>query len=383
MLLASSSSIVKFHSWPGGEAISLYKSSKNKESGLIKSISWSKDGTWLVFVPNKGSAEVITLKHNLKFLHSINIELPSCATFHNTTKKMIALGTRSGQVFLYDMKNKCVSKRLPSAGTCSAVKKIICNATDTHVIAACQAGQILLYNIVYCNLSSTYKVPNSHSVNGICSHSANYLAGCSEEGVVASWDINTNQLMSSFQAHIGPVEDLTFSPISKDLLASVGMDRYCSFFDVKANKTILKFVTERTPLSLDFAIDNSSIAIGSDNGYIFRYDIRNIKEPAHRFLAHEGAVKNLFFQKKCSEELLSFNKTLEEAAVIREIRETLNESVDSFFDCATSNSTIPQSTSVQPKIIEEDSFFKQIGLDSTISAREMSAKKIQRYERSM
>lgn len=331
MLIASSSSIVNFHSCPENELVSSYKCKKSKDSNLIKSLSWSKDGTWFVLVPHKGHAEVLTLKENLKLLHTINIELPTCAAFRNTTKKQIALGTSSGQVLIYDMKSLSICKRLPAVASCSSIVKIICNSKDTHVIAASESGDILLYNIAYCALSNIFQIPKSRKINCICSYSTNYIAAGSEEGIVASWDINTKKRMTCTQMHAGPVEDLAFSPTAKNLLVSVGSDRYCTFFDVKTNQVLSKLVTEKTPLSLDFCGDNY-LAIGCDNGYIYRYDLRSLKEPPYSFQAHNEPVRHLFFQKKSAEETsIVFKESKEESVALTKHESQRNTvSCDSF-----------------------------------------------------
>lgn len=51
------------------------------------------------------------------------------------------------------------------------------------------------------------------------------LAGAQEDGVVAFHDIPTNKIIHKVKEHTAAARALCFSPISKLLLISVGMDK--------------------------------------------------------------------------------------------------------------------------------------------------------------
>lgn len=111
MYIASSSTSVKFHSFPEGDLVYNYQPG-SKVDGPVRSISWSKDGSWLSVVPTSGLPEIISVRNQLKLIHTIvEVEEPSCTAFQNTTKKFIAFGTKSGQVLIYDVKQKKIKNK--------------------------------------------------------------------------------------------------------------------------------------------------------------------------------------------------------------------------------------------------------------------------------
>lgn len=303
MLIASSSKDVKFHTWPDGNLLHVYKPATSKYEGIIKTISWGKDGNWLVLVPTKGLAEVISVKDNLKHLHSVNnVVQPTCATFQNMSKKNMAIGTLTGQVLIYDIKSKKGKKKFPRAS--STITKLEYSAKDTHLMATCENGEILLYSSSLGTLSASYKIPNSRTVSCIKCHpkKRSLVSGGSDEGVVAVWDINTNKTKYQLQAHSAPVTDVAFSPIRSDLLISLGLDRKFYFHDIFSKQCCFEFTAEYSLTAVDFYPDGIGLGIASQDGQIFIYDTRNMKEPQKVIQAHQGAVKQLYFQKLLPEE---------------------------------------------------------------------------------
>lgn len=169
MLIASSSKDVKFHTFPEAELHYEYKPTTGANDGLVKTISWGKDGSWLVLVSSKGLVEIIGVREKQRHLHTItSISNPNCSSFQNNTKKNIAVGTITGQVMLYDVKLKKITKEYPRAS--SSINRIEFLAKDNHFITSCENGDILLYSNTICDISNVYRIPNSKTVSTIRCH---------------------------------------------------------------------------------------------------------------------------------------------------------------------------------------------------------------------
>ncbi|KAJ8981079.1 hypothetical protein NQ317_015302 [Molorchus minor] len=296
MFFASASTTVKFHEYPSGNVVHNYQPG-TKVEGPIRSISWSRDGQWLALVPYSGITEIVSVKNQLKLLNTIqDFEEPSCAAFQNTTRKHIALGTKNGQVVIYDIKTRNTKKRFPR--TSSFITHVGFTAKDTHCVASCRNGDILLYSNVTNNLSCTFKVPKSNSVTCLRTNpqKRNLIIAGSNEGIISLWDSNTNKVKFCIEAHKAPVTSVAFSPVNSDLIISTGSDRQFSVYDIIDNKCIASISVENNITAVDFSPDGKYFAMGSQNGFVYIYDSRNIQEPIHSFQAHKSAVKHLAFQ---------------------------------------------------------------------------------------
>lgn len=373
-IIASASNDLKFHQWPDGLIQQTYVPTKYDE-GHIKSISWGKDGSWIVLVPHSGPAEIISIRDNVKLLQTIEeVQYPTCATFQNNTKKNIAVGTLSGQVLVYDIKSRNIRKRFPRAY--SMINQLQYNATDSHLAAACTNGEIIVYNSMTSNLSSSYRIPRSSSVSSISFHRTkrNLLGAGSDEGVVAIWDINTNSPLLDMQAHHAPTTTLTFSPLRADMLVTGGLDRRFTFYDILAKKCILEVEVRSSITALDFSYCGTYLGLGSQAGGIVLYDTRNLSKPISAFPAHEGKrIRHLLFQKVLMPKDEQDNSSLDITAVAsahnnQQEEECNNQSVDTL-----SIAVIEDSVSVgdicenDKKASEEaqDSFLVALGWDNS------------------
>lgn len=70
--------------------------------------------------------------------------------------------------------------------------------------------------------------------------------------------------MGQFNKHSGSVKGLSFSPLNKLLMCTVGLDRQIVFYDIH-EKIIVKKIVAPFPLScVHFAPDGHTLAVGSN-----------------------------------------------------------------------------------------------------------------------
>ncbi|KAJ8931029.1 hypothetical protein NQ314_016111 [Rhamnusium bicolor] len=298
MSIATASTTVKFHEFPSGNVTHNYQPGTRVE-GPIRSISWSKDGDWLGLVPHSGFVEIVSVKDQLKLVKSIqDVNDATCASFPKSGKKHIALGTKSGLVLIYDVKAKNTKKTFPKGS--SMITHVDFTAKDTHCVAGCRNGDVLLYSNVTNTLSCTFRVPKSSSVTCLRTNlfKRNLIIGGSNEGVVAVWDSNVNKIKFCMEIHNAPVTSVAFSPVNTDLVVSTGADRQFCFYDIVDNKIIANVSVENSITAVDFSPDGTFFVMAAQNGRVYIYDSRNIQNAIHSFEAHKSAIKHLAFQNR-------------------------------------------------------------------------------------
>lgn len=311
MRIASSSTIISFHEWPGGDLINTYTPSGNLE-GPIRSISWSKDGAWIVMVPIGGNPEVITIKDDIKQLISIKEMQATCAAFQHTTKRSVVLGTSAKEVLIYDIKSKTIKKRYEP---CKAViNQVECTSKDTHVAAACENGDILLYSNTVMKLSNTFRMPKSSSCTKIrCDPlKRNLIVGGSSEGVVALFDSNVSKATYVNPGHVAQVTGLAFSPARNAVVVSTALDRRLIFHDVVNGNCIAQVPLDNSGTAVDFAADGISLAVACQNGNIYMYDTRAVNQPVGAFKAHCSRIHHVLFKKSEDATPAQFEQVSEE-----------------------------------------------------------------------
>ncbi|XP_045461569.1 protein NEDD1-like isoform X1 [Harmonia axyridis] len=371
MYIASSSTSVKFHSFPEGYLVYNYQPG-SKVEGPVRSISWSKDGSWVSVVPQSGLPEIISVRNQLKFLHTItDIEDPSCTAFQNTTKKFIAFGSKNGQVQIYDVKQKKIKSRFPPAS--SMISHIEFTARDTHVVAGCVSGEVLLYSNLTNALSTTLKIPRSDSVSALRTNpmKRNIIMGGSNEGMVVVWDSNINKHKFFVEAHKAPITGVAFCPNNSDLIITTGADRQFSCYDIISNKCIASVPVSNNMTAVDFSHDGTHFVLASQEGNISLYDSRRILEPVLVFEAHNSTVKNIAFQKQ---EMVNSNSSLledfgdsEQHVKNNEEDVALNVSFGNLLSNSLEYGDVPEKVSESPNTV--DSFMANLGLGDGLASR--------------
>ncbi|CAG9821680.1 unnamed protein product [Phaedon cochleariae] len=296
MLVASASTTIKFHEFPSGNVIHNYQPG-SKVEGPIRSISWSKDGNWLVLVPHSGVTEIVSVKDQLKLLKTISdIDEPTCAVFQNSTKRNIALGTKNGLVVIYDVKSHSTKKRFPRAS--SQITHLSFTSKDTHCVAGCKNGDVMVYSNITNSPPCNLRVPKSGSINCLKTSQVkrSIVLGGSNEGMVVVWDINTSKAKFTAEAHKAPVNSVAFSPVNSDLILTAGQDRQFCFYDIVDHKCIASVPVDNSVTAVDFSPDGTHFVTAFQNGRAYVYDSRNINDPVHSFQAHTSSVKHLAFR---------------------------------------------------------------------------------------
>lgn len=326
MSFATLSNILKIYSWPQIEEKYTYKS--KEVNSFYKNISYSKDGSVFVLVPENGSAEILTCKNSqLKLLQKItSIHKPSWASFSTTTKKLITIGTSDGGAFIYDLKHKKLLKKFPKCN--SSIYKIEYAMKDNHIVCGCTNGELVVFGNKTNVISSIVKL-SKVKISTFCCHSDKPQIVClgNENGTIKLWDIHKNISCLSLEHHVAPIKNVV-SPYSKpDLILSISVSNNLCLFDINSSKLIGKLKEQY--VTADICPDGKNIICGNLDGYISSYDIRNFKKPTCSLKVQETNMKHVVFQKYLKENCN--NSTLQIGEDV--IRETnLHEYSEASFD---------------------------------------------------
>lgn len=375
MYIASVSTTIKFHEFPNGNVI--YNYQPGKLEGPVRSVSWSRDGNWLVVVPHSGQTEIVGTKDQLKLLKTIHeVDEPTAACFQNTTKKNVGIGTKSGLVLIYDIKSRNVKKRFPRAST--QITHVAFTAKDSHCIAGCKNGEVLVYNNVTNSPPSNLRVPKSNSITCLKTNlmKRNLVLGGSNEGIVVVWDININRSKFCTEAHKAPVNAIAISPVNIDLIVTAGADRQFCFYDIADNKCIANISVENCITAVDFSPDGTHFVMGSQNGRVYVYDSRNIQQPVNSFLAHTSAVRHIAFQnghEPSSSSVCSLSKSFDNVGVTQEEkRRSKSVRTSDFFGMHVHTVDAGSDAKSNVSIEGEDSFIAALGLDKDNTAESLN-----------
>ncbi|KAL0155134.1 hypothetical protein M9458_049397, partial [Cirrhinus mrigala] len=127
------------------------------------------------------------------------------------------------------------------------------------------------------------------------------LGTVSDSGSVALWDANTQKELHLFEgAHKAPCSGLAFSPANDLLFITVGLDKKIVCYDTSSKMVFRNKQVESPLTAIDFTPDGAGLVVGSTQGRIYLYDLRNLSAPIKITTAHKTSVTCIRFQNSTS-----------------------------------------------------------------------------------
>lgn len=236
--------------------------------------------------------------HDLRSLQHVPLKDTWSASFHRDGHRNVAIGTKSGNVLIWDTKNKTITKTFPSPVQQSSVDHVSYNAKNASLAATMHNGDTVIYGLVSNIPVLTVKLPCSKSISAMKFHheSRALLGLATDEGHLVLRDVTTNRDKSFFESvHAAPVSDFVFSHVNKDVMLSCGFDKVMHVYDIRLQNVVSTIRTSHTLTSMAINTDNL-VALGSKNGVILVYDLRELTNPFKILSDHEEEVRTVAFQ---------------------------------------------------------------------------------------
>ncbi|KAI3370941.1 hypothetical protein L3Q82_023500, partial [Scortum barcoo] len=259
---------------------------------------WSSNNQYLVSSSSSGDKLVVS---SLKSTPAPVVELAEgkkqTRVCLSSSSQFLVSGGLDHNVHIWDLKTKRLHRSLKDHK--EEVTCVSFNANDTYIASGSTSGDLVLHSLT-TNLSSK---PFGHGSNQpihdlrLSMLKRSLLGSVSDSGTVVLWDSNTQKELHMFDsAHKAPGSGLAFSPASELLVVSVGLDKKIVCYDT-ASKIILRAIRVDSPLtSVDFTLDGTGLVVGSTQGKIYQYDLRNSSAPTRITVAHKTSVTCLRFQ---------------------------------------------------------------------------------------
>ncbi|XP_026496468.2 pre-rRNA-processing protein pro-1 [Vanessa tameamea] len=338
--------------------------------GVMRDISWSDDSKYILQVNSIGLIEILSpADHDVRSLQHIPIKDTWSASFHRDGHRNIAVGTKSGIVKIWDTKNKTITKTFPTPSQPSCVSFLSYNAKNTSLAATMLNGDTVIYGLVSNIPVLTVKLTCSNSISAMKFHheSRSLLGLATDEGHVVLRDITTNKDKAFFEnIHASPVSDISFSLINKDVMLSSGYDKIIQVYDIRLHNVVSTVRTSYTLSSLAINADNQ-VALGTKNGHVLIYDLRDLTSPFKVLKGHEDEISKVAFQptrRKTMSAELSLREEVEINSPLKVQSPVRTRTSDMFFV----NDTPPRhnlDVSALGPENKADSFLVMLGLDKS------------------
>ncbi|XP_053538147.1 protein NEDD1 isoform X2 [Ictalurus punctatus] len=264
----------------------------------LAQVCWSSSNQYIVSASSIGDKLVVTsLKSSPVPVMELAEGKKQTRVALNSTSQFLVSGGLDNTVNIWDLKTKRLHRSLKDHK--EEVTCVSFNGGDSYIASGSTSGDIILHSIT-TNLSSK---AFGHGPNEPV-HDLKYslikrslLGSVSDSGSVVLWDTNTQKELHTFEgAHKAPASGLAFSPANDLLFITVGLDKKIVCYDT-SSKIIFRSKQIESPLTaVDFTPDGAGLVVGSTQGRIYMYDLRNLSAPVKTTTAHKTSVTCIRFQ---------------------------------------------------------------------------------------
>ncbi|XP_041984562.1 uncharacterized protein LOC121737082 [Aricia agestis] len=335
--------------------------------GIIRDASWSDDSKYILQVNSTGQVDILSpADHDIKSVLQIPLDTWS-ACFHRDGFRNIAIGTKSGKVMIWDTKTKSITKTLQTPARRSSIAFLSYNTKNTNLAATMQSGETIIYSLVSNIPILTIKLSGTESIAGMKFHheSRSLLGLATDEGHIILRDVTTNKDKAIFEnVHASPVSDFTYSLVNKDVMLSSGLDKIMNVYDIRMQNVVSSTRTSYTLTSIAINVNNQ-VAIGSRNGHVLLYDLRDLTCPFKILRDHTEEVSKVAFQparRKTASTELSLREDVDVTSSLKVHSPASGRTSDNMFFV---NDTPPKHEVSGVGDNKEDSFLVMLGLDKS------------------
>ncbi|XP_026167096.1 protein NEDD1 isoform X2 [Mastacembelus armatus] len=294
--LVSTGDCVKI--WDVVSMVPLEQFTPHDISHPVAQACWSSNNQYLVSASSGGDKLVVS---SLKTTPVPLVELAEgkkqTRVCLSSSSQFLVSGGLDHCVHIWDLKTKRLHRSLKDHK--EEVTCVSFNANDSYIASGSTSGDLVLHSLTTNLSSKAFGHGSNQPIHDLrlSMLKRSLLGSVSDSGTVVLWDANTQKELHVFDsAHKAPGSGLAFSPASELLVVSVGLDKKIVCFDT-ASKIILRSIRVDSPLtSVDFTLDGTGLVVGSTQGKIYQYDLRNSSAPTRITVAHKTSVTCLRFQ---------------------------------------------------------------------------------------
>ncbi|XP_047453491.1 protein NEDD1 isoform X2 [Mugil cephalus] len=284
--------------WDAVSMAPLEQFNPHSVSHPVAQACWSSNNQYLVSASSSGDKLVVS---SLKSSPAPVVELgdgkKQTRVCLSSSSQFVVSGGLDHCVHIWDLKTKRLHRSLRDHK--EEVTCVSFNANDSYIASGSTSGDLVLHSLTTNLSSKAFGHGSNQPVHDLrlSAVKRSLLGSVSDSGTVVLWDSNTQKELQVFDsAHKAPSSGLAFSPTSDLLVVSVGLDKKIICYDT-ASKIVLKSIRVDSPLTaVDFTLDGTALVVGSTQGKIYQYDLRNSSAPTRVTVAHKTSVTCLRFQ---------------------------------------------------------------------------------------
>ncbi|XP_069485523.1 protein NEDD1-like isoform X2 [Ambystoma mexicanum] len=264
----------------------------------ISSLCWSPTNDFLASAAGSGDKIVISAGKSIFFpLFDLAAGEKQTILHLNHNSQYLASGGFRNTVNIWELKSRSLYRSYKDHK--DDVTCLRFDGNGSLLASGSMSGEIILHNVV----NNLFSLPFGHGklkpIRRLkYSSQKKYLLGSlSDIDTVTLWDANSQTCYHTFDhAHQALASDVCFCPKNDWLLATVGLDRRITLYDIFKKDLYTNVLAEAPLTAVDFSPDGLVLTVGTSCGKMYQYDLRMMTSPVRTVAAHTSSVQSIQFQ---------------------------------------------------------------------------------------
>lgn len=258
-------------------------------TGGIKALTYTKDNRILACgtgLDNKLRIWDAGTSSSMSLLRE-HMGLTQTVTFSNDDRKIASGGEIDGTVFLSDVIKALESREEFKEdslltilnGNAHGITALTFSSEDATLASGGMDGRIHLFDLKSKQTMKVLKGPSSQITSLTFVKDSTHLISGEKNGTIRQWNgLTGEEIGNGFQASLGSITALSYSPINKYLAVADNIGRLQFFNPNFKKKNTLKFQTPHRGkvTELIFSKDGNTLVSGSENGTIILWDMKKV-----------------------------------------------------------------------------------------------------------
>lgn len=298
----------------------------------IINVSFCNDNSYIAFLRENEKPQILSTKdrQNVRLIHTINVSNISALTFKHNTKKNIAMGSKTGDVIVYDTKSRNVSNVF--AKVAETIKALDFTCDDQQLCGLDGNVFFVFPEINANNHLKKYKQASECSYLKCHPFIPNRVAVGCKNGRVGLWDVQSGVEMVHLDLLACPISGVSMSSCGNFLVAAGKDLKICGVdYDTGTCNFQYHLEQDRAVTSVDLSPDDKFLAVGLADGTLKLYDIKLHMKLVYSAKLHFSPVNIIAFEnkeKECNSNFSSMMKLSDQEL----------KGIDSLEACSNGNS---------------------------------------------
>lgn len=266
--------------WHPKETVAILGEHRGRQGGAATAVAWSKNAKWLASTSTNGYVRIWDAT-TMRLLHTLGHSLGAYSVAFSKDNTLLAHGGGDGQVLVWEMNVDKPKQKGTHKVASTPITGLALAPNNKWFVAGGSDSRLYYWDLTQDPPREiTGATAHTGAINAVAlSPSAKVIGSASADKTIRLWIVNAQNQMkekSSYEAHAGAVQSLTWHPTDEKILVSGGADGAIKIWNVVDGKLKPRFALKckgGAVQGVAFTPSGKTLAAACGDGSVRTYNV--------------------------------------------------------------------------------------------------------------